>query len=101
MEVSIDVVEKTVVVEEEVVVLTLTRREAVALRTLAHLHENGVYSYWATEGGSHFGCALFGEKLRNAGIRSDGDLMRAVEMYEQGSGFDNAVAHLPFGKGNV
>lgn len=101
MEVSIDVREKKVVVEEEVVVLTLTRREATALKALADLHENGVYSYFATEGGSHFGGALFGEKLYNAGIRSDSDLERAVKMFEKGSGFDNAVAHLPYGNGNA
>lgn len=97
MEVSIDVVEKTVVVEEEVVVLTLTRREAVALRTLADLHENGVYSYYAT-GKSHFGGALFAQKLHDAGIHFDAELERAVRMFEKDRvGFDNAVAHLPNG----
>lgn len=97
MEVSIDVVEKTVVVEEEVVVLTLTRREAVALRTLADLHENGVYSYYATGGKSHSGGALFAQKLHDAGIHSDAELELAAKKYETGSGFDASVSHVAIG----
>lgn len=100
MEASIKKIQRGVctVVEEEVVTLTLTRREAEALKVLADLHENGVYSFYATEGKTHFGGALFGAKLHDIGIRSDCELEQAAEKYGNGSGmsFNDAVADLKF-----